>query len=117
EKLSGNMVVPGGRDRYRNDGRFRSRGIELFLRRPQDKRLAGWLSYSLSKTEIAEHEKDTFYPSTFDQTHVLTLAGLWRINATHEVGGRGQYHTGDTYNEVRKSYYSPSSDSYSPIVE
>jgi hypothetical protein len=82
---------------YNNKGRLQSYGAEAFLRRALTERWFGWLSYTWSKTRERKDSETPWYPGDNDQTHVVNLAGSYRMSATWDVGGRLGYHTGDTY--------------------
>ena len=65
---------------YADDGQGRSYGLELMVRRRVTQGLYGWLSYTLSRSErfLSGGETQVF---TFDQTHVLNLAGSYTWGA------------------------------------
>lgn len=74
----------------RVDGR--SFGIEVLLRRALTRRLSGWLSYTLSRTERVLG-RDT-YLSLFDRTHVLSGVLLYDFGSGVRSGLRTTYYSG-----------------------
>jgi hypothetical protein len=50
-----------------------------------------------------------------DQTHVVNLAGSYKLSATWDVGGRFGYHTGNTYtSKLGDAVYNSNLDKYQP---
>ncbi len=98
---------------YNNKGRLQSFGAETFIRRALTERWFGWLSYTWSKTRERKDAESPWYPGENDQTHVLNLAGSYRMSATWDVGGRVGYHTGDTYtSKLGEVVYNANLDKY-----
>jgi outer membrane receptor protein involved in Fe transport len=71
-------------------------GIELSLRRPLTERLAGWLSYTLSRaTERTRDAAGTqTLLSTFDRTHVASASVAYQVSAGWRAGARIVAYTG-----------------------
>ncbi len=105
-------VVPDLTTRYSNKGQAQSLGGEFFLRRNQIDRLFGWLSYTYSKTKERNTKEDPFRDSPYDQTHILNLTGNYKLTALWDLGGRYNYHTGDTYTPVEGRVYNATLDKY-----
>lgn len=86
--------------KYVNRGDGRTYGLELLLkwtRRKPDDRFFGWVAYTLSR---AERRTDPTQPLTlyfWDQTHILTLLGSYRLGRGWEVGARFRYVSGHMY--------------------
>jgi hypothetical protein len=95
-------------------GSLKSTGFEAFIRRNATARLFGWLSYTYSKNYARNSDQDPWGPSQFDQTHILTLVGDYKISTFWDVGGRTNYHTGDTYTPVKDAVYNANLDKYQP---
>jgi hypothetical protein len=67
-------------------------GIELILQRSFSQRLAGWLSYTLSR---AERNVDGLpFLSPFDRTHVVSVVVRYDFGHGIDAGVRGMYYTG-----------------------
>lgn len=101
-------------DRFNNKGSFKSRGFEFFLRRNLISRLFGWFSYTYSKNVERDSPDQSYRNSTYDQTHVLYLVANYKITNTWQLGGRYNYHTGDTTTPINRAVYNSSLDKYAP---
>jgi hypothetical protein len=111
-KTAKSVVTPNEETRYDNEGSFRSRGAELFVRRNLTGRLFGWLSYTYSKTEVRDSDSEDFRDSEYDQTHVVNAVGSYRLTAQWELGSRYAHHTGDTYTPTTDAVYNVNLDKY-----
>jgi hypothetical protein len=100
---------------YNNDGRLESYGFEMFIRRALTERWFGWLAYTYSRTRERLNEQTPWYLGENDQTHVVNLAGSYKLSATWDVGGRFGYHTGNTYtSKLGDAVYNSNLDKYQP---
>jgi hypothetical protein len=70
----------------------RAYGVELMLRRPEEERLHGWLSYTLSRSERALGG-GVIGPSDWDQTHILNAVLGYRLGK-NTLGTRLHVNTG-----------------------
>ncbi len=107
-----NHAVTADKDtRYSNQKFLKIYGAEFFLRRQRTERLFGWISYTYSKGQ--ERVKDgPWRVAHYDQTHVLSLVGDYKLTGTWDLGSRYSYHTGDTYNLVSDKVYDANLDKY-----
>jgi hypothetical protein len=87
---SHNSVDPQRQSLEMRNGR--GYGLELMLRLPSERRLSGWVAYTLSKSE--RDFGGSIGPSDWDQRHILNVVGRWRIDRAWSVGGRFHYATG-----------------------
>lgn len=113
-KTATDVVASDPIERFNNSGSFKSSGIEFFIRRNLTSRLFGWVSYTFSKTLERDSPDQAYRNSNFDQTHVLYIAGNYKITSTWELGGRYNYHTGDTSTPINEAVYNASLDKYQP---
>jgi TonB family protein len=67
-------------------------GLELHVARPVTKRLGGFVSYTLSRSEQSNGEQKS--PSGFDRTHVLQTALSYEVSAGFRVGARAVLYSG-----------------------
>jgi len=74
----------------RSDGR--SFGLELFFKRRLTRRLGGFFSYTLSRSERTVGEER--FPSAFDRTHVINAAASYRLGRGWSTGGRVLFYSG-----------------------
>lgn len=125
---------------FKSDGRGRSYGLELMLKRnpSESRRFNGWVAYTLSRSTRTDRTADPqgfdqygsvdpgsarlydlpdasrTYVSPFDQTHILTTVGSWRLPWNMSLGLRFQYVSGNptTPLENGRAYYDADGDSY-----
>lgn len=103
-------------ENYDNSGKGRTSGLEVFIRRNLSSRLFGWLAYTYSVNEFKANHEEPYYPADFDQTHVLTLVGSYKMSSTWELGGRATYASGNRYTPVNDAFYNANLDKYQPQV-
>lgn len=70
----------------------RSYGAEIFLRRKLTKKLGGFVSYTLSRSERSVGNEE--FPSSFDRTHVLNAALGYDLGRGWRPGARGVFYSG-----------------------
>jgi TonB family protein len=82
-------------------------GVELLVRRPLSKRLAGWLSYTLSRSTREAHFATLSggtvaanVASEFDRTHVLNAILAYDLGRAWRAGARFVYYTGAPYSNL-----------------
>jgi hypothetical protein len=93
----------------------RTRGVQVLLRKQLDKRLFGWVTYTLSRAERATADGQPWYLYDFDQTHVLTAVLSYELPLGFTVGGRFRYATGYPRTPVTGSYLDAKSGVYEPF--
>jgi hypothetical protein len=67
-------------------------GLELHVSRPVTKRLGGFISYTLSRSEHSSGEQEA--PSGFDRTHVLQTALSYDVGSGFRIGARAVFYSG-----------------------
>jgi TonB family protein len=67
-------------------------GLELHVARPVTKRLGGFVSYTLSRSEQSTPDQKS--PSGFDRTHVLQTALSYELSRGFRVGARTVLYSG-----------------------
>ncbi len=92
-KVLDNLVVAGAG----NTGSGDAYGLELLLRYKPDEHFFGWASYTLSKSERRDVPGGALRPFQYDQTHVLTVLGSYKLGRGWQVGGRFRLVSGDLY--------------------
>ncbi|MFL5322306.1 MAG: TonB family protein [Myxococcaceae bacterium] len=121
-----NVVSPGRvvtnpdgsvtREQYSNDGLGRAYGVELLLRHEVTKNFFGWLAYTLNRSEQRRVGGPDYRLTGFDQTHILTVIGSYKLPYGFEVGARFRYVTGSPHTPITHPYdlYNVDSNGYSP---
>ena len=83
-KLLDNLVSAG----YYNEGHGRAYGLETLLRWKPDGRFFGWLAYTLSRSQRTQPPADVETLYQYDQTHILTVLGSYKLGRGWEFGAR-----------------------------
>ena len=97
------------------NGLAQMHGVELFLKHDQGKRFCGWLSYSLSKSQLWNYDENQWALSPQDQTNNLQLFGDYKLTPKQETSVRFQYVTGDpTTPEYPSTVYDATSRTFLP---
>jgi TonB family protein len=73
---------------YTNDGTGYVVGSEVLLRYKPDDRFFGWLAYTLSRSVRTDAPGQASHLVNFDQTHILTVLGSYRLGHGWEAGAR-----------------------------
>lgn len=101
---------------FNNDGVGRIYGLELSAQiSPVGRRFFGYLSYTLSRSERRDHPGEPWRLFDFDQTHILNLAGVYRLPRGWEVGATVRLVSGNPTTPVAGTIYDANNDVYIPI--
>jgi len=73
----------------------RAYGLEVLLRRPDTRRLHGWLAYTLSRSE--RRVDGVWGASDWDQRHIFNLLASYDLGRGYSIGGRAHLNTGRPY--------------------
>ena len=111
-KYSYGLVRNDSETNFANKGQLQSYGAEILVRRNLTERLFGWLSYTWSKNRERGSGSDPWHDAEYDQTHVANLAGNYKLTELWELGGRFNYHTGDTFTQKGNAVYNANLDKY-----
>ncbi|MDE3144212.1 MAG: TonB-dependent receptor [Bacteroidota bacterium] len=87
-------------------GSGRAYGIEFFLKKKFG-RFNGWMGYTLSRTEnrFAEINNGNYFPAKQDQTHNISLVGIYKLNEQWTLSGTWVYNTGNAVTFPSGKYY------------
>jgi hypothetical protein len=77
-------------------GKGRAYGLELFFKKREGK-LTGWISYTLSRTELKIDGIDNgnWYPARQDRTHDISLVGIYQASKKWTFSATWVYYTGN----------------------
>jgi TonB family protein len=100
--------------RYDNRGVGRAYGGEL-VARYESSRLTAWLAYTLSRSERRDSGSSTYRLFNYDQTHILTAFGTYRLPGNWEIGSRFRLVSGSPTTPIVGSVYSAIADRYYPV--
>jgi len=79
---------PDGSFAYDNQGSGYVVGGEALLKYKADARFFGWLAYTLSRSIRQDNPGAESHPFQYDQTHILTVLGSYKLGRGWEVGAR-----------------------------
>lgn len=101
---------------YTNAGKGRSYGAEVLLRYKPSGRFFGWVAYTLSRSERRDAPSEAKHPFEYDQTHILTAIGSYKLGRGWQVGGRFRYVSGKPYTPNVGGVMDYDAGVYSPIA-
>jgi hypothetical protein len=82
---------------YANLGKGRTYGAEFLLRFKPEGRFFGWVAYTLSRSERKDSPNEAWRLFEYDQTHMLTALGSYKLGRGWQMGARFRYVTGSPY--------------------
>ena len=88
--LGGDFEVLGNED-IESVGLGRSYGLELLLQQKLSKNFYGILAYTLYWSEFTGFDQEVYLPSVWDNRHLLTFTGGYKLPRNWEVGLRVRY--------------------------
>ncbi|MBL4636905.1 MAG: TonB-dependent receptor [Kofleriaceae bacterium] len=98
--------------RYNNNGAGRVIGLEVSARHELAKGFFGWVAYTLSKAERKDNNDTEYRLFDFDQTHILTVIGSYKLPRNWEISSRFRLVSGNLYTPYTGAVYSSDDDSY-----
>ncbi|MCU0691336.1 MAG: hypothetical protein MUF54_08040 [Polyangiaceae bacterium] len=101
---------------YMNAGEGYVVGSELLLKYKPDERFFGWLAYTLSRSVERNMPDEAYRLTDFDQTHILTALGSYRLGRGWEFGARFRLVSGNPETPVVGSIYNANSGAYAAIT-
>ena len=107
-----NSALPG--ENLNNDGIGRIYGAEASAKLRPTAKSSGFLSYTLSRSERNDHGEG-WRPFNWDQTHILTVAGAYRLGASWDLSATFRYVTGNPTTPVVGGVYNARTDLYTPV--
>jgi outer membrane cobalamin receptor len=99
----------------KNVGSGRVYGSELLLRYKPDGRFFGWIAYTLSRSERKDSDDAAYYTYDYDQTHVLTALGSYKLGRGWQLGARFRYVTGRPYTPEIGGTMDYDAGTYAPV--
>lgn len=88
--LGGDFEVLGNED-IESVGLGRSYGLEVLLQQKLSKNFYGILAYTLYWSEFTGLDRETYLPSVWDNRHLLTFTGGYKLPRNWEIGLRVRY--------------------------
>ena len=110
-QLSNLVIVQNG-----NSGQGWVYGLETLIRYKPDKHFFGWLAYTLSQSTRKDYPNGPVHLAGFDQTHILTVLGSYRLGHGWEVGLRFRLVSGNPYTPNTYGFYDANAGVYVPLT-
>lgn len=82
---------------YFNTGSGYVAGMELLLRYKASDKFFGWIAYTLSRSERRTVDGEGLTLFQYDQPHILTALGSYKLGKGWELGARFRYVSGPLY--------------------
>ena len=101
--------------RFDNGGIGRIYGLEVAGRANPVGRFFGFVSYTLMRSERRDGPGEPWRLYNFDQTHILTLSGVYRLGRGWEAGATFRLISGNPTTPVVGSLYDANTDLYIPL--
>jgi hypothetical protein len=108
-------LVDTSAERYDNNGKGRAYGLEFVAKHDLTQKFTGWLAYTLMRSERKDSGADSWRLFQYDQTHILTILGTYRLPRNWQIGSRFRYVTGNPTTPVVGAVYNASNGRYNPI--
>jgi hypothetical protein len=84
-------------------------------RHEMTRNFSGWIAYTLSKAERRDAASDPWRLFDYDQPHILTVVGTYRLPWNMQLGARFRLVSGNPDTPVVGSVYDASEDEYHPV--
>jgi hypothetical protein len=101
-----------GGEGYTNLGTGYVVGSEVLLRYKADERFFGWVAYTLSRSTRRQWPEGPLRLFNYDQTHILTILGSYRLGGGWELGARFRFVSGNPYTACNAGVLNGSTGSY-----
>jgi TonB family protein len=92
-------------------------GAETLIRYKPDERFFGWLAYTLSRSMRRTEPGAPLRTFQYDETHVLTIVGSYRLGRGWEIGARYRLTSGYMYTPEHYGFYDENVGTYVPIPD
>ena len=99
-----------------NTGTGRVYGLELLARHRLSNNFTGWVSYTLMRSERKDAVGEDTRLFDYDQTHILTVLGTYKLPRNWEVGFRFRLVSGTPTTPVVGAAYDADADAYEPVA-
>ncbi|MCB9740133.1 MAG: TonB-dependent receptor [Deltaproteobacteria bacterium] len=100
---------------WENAGRGRIVGLEVLARHRPIGRFFGWIAYTLMRGTEIPHPGETERLLPWDQTHILTAVGSWKLPWNLEFSTRFRLVSGNPYTDVATAVYDANDDGFQRV--
>lgn len=118
--VSRTEAIGGSNFLYANRGSGSVVGMEVLAKYKPDAHFFGWLAYTLSRSVRRDNPEEEDHLFQYDQTHILTVLGSYRLGAGWEFGARFRLISGNLVTPVVRppgitALYAADAAAYAPI--
>ena len=99
-----------------NTGEGRAFGLETLLRYKPDEKFFGFIAYTLSRSVRREAPDEPEHLAFYDQTHILTAIGSYRLGRGWEIGARFRLVSGNMRTPQSYGFFDNNVGSYIPGI-
>lgn len=100
---------------YANEGIGRIYGVETLLRKNLTDNVFGWVSYTMMRSEIKPTPDDDWRLFDFDQTHILTILGVYKFPHDWQLGARFRLVSGNPTTPVDNGILNAQNGGFIPL--
>jgi TonB family protein len=117
KELRGVVVYPTGvvSEKPQNSGIGRIYGMELLVRHKPIGQFFGWIAYTLQKAQRKDGPDEPWRLFGWDQTHIFTALGSYKLPNNWEVGARFRLVTGNPITPVVTAVWNEQTDTYTRV--
>ncbi len=90
-------------------------GMETLIRYKPDEHFFGWIAYTLSRSVRRDTPDAPARVTQFDQTHILTILGSYRLGHGWEFGARFRLVSGNNYSPQTYGFFDANAGTYLPL--
>lgn len=101
--------------RYDNNGRGRVYGLEFVAKHELTSKFTGWIAYTLMRSERIDSGATGYRLFQYDQPHILTVLGTYRLPRNWQIGGRFRLVSGNPMTPVVGDVFDASANRYYPV--
>jgi TonB family protein len=98
-----------------NQGRGKAFGLETLIKYNPDGRFFGWVAYTLSRSLRQDGPGEPEYLYQYDQTHILTIIGSYKLGRNWEFGARFRLVSGSLYTPNQYGFFDENNGSNLPL--
>jgi TonB family protein len=91
-------------------------GVEFLLRKNLTRNFFGWVSYTFNRALYKYSSDLDFVPFDFDQPHILTIIGVYKLPRNWQIGARFRLVSGNPQDPLQNGIYDSSANFYVPIT-
>jgi hypothetical protein len=100
---------------YSNLGSGYVVGSEVLIRYKPDARFFGWIAYTLSRSTRRDNPSADQHLFQYDQTHILTVLGSYRLGGGWEIGARFRFVSGNLFTPCNGGALDAATNSYTCV--